>query len=190
MRLSMDKIIIGIAIIIIAIIGSVSAYIVVRDQSNISTVPSGASVIPVVDACDILTQNIAQRTLGANDLMHPDSKKTSTTTSDIATSSCTYATKTTISDTGTTTKGSGVNLIVRSAKTQTGIDANLQLFASLIQDYKPLKNIGDKAVYSTNSPEIYVIKSGNLYLITGYADIYTNNSLAVETAVASKLQFK
>ena len=165
---------------VIAVIGLV-VFIFFNNQqrganSGMGADTSGGDSFVAVDACRVLTQEIADDALGGA------SQKASATTptiqtSDLIVSQCLYS------------RGvNGVGLLVRSARTAAGTASNQAAFG----DQKPhtaedVTDVGDAAFYEPNMGQLNILAGNNWYILTNYKETVSNTSLDANLQVAKRL---
>lgn len=186
----MNKLIIGIAIALFAIIGGIAAYIIMLSPSSSNNTNLSAEANKF-SSCDILTEEIAKSLLG-DELDHPSDGTGDTSTPDLAVSTCHYVTKVNPEEASKDglPKSSGVSLLARVAKTQAGADSNQHLFNNYPAGGQEVEGIGDKAFYSPDFRQLNVLKGNNWYVVTHYVDVITNASLESNKKLAEKLHFR
>jgi hypothetical protein len=191
------KKIIAIVIIIILAVGTVGAYFYInsnvqkRASGTDATVETTAGNYNAVDACSVLTPDIAKQTLGSN-ITKASTPNSTVSSSDITVSTCSYISNAVpTGDVVATPKSSGVWLIVRSAKSAAGADSNkAQFLSDKPSNVKPIDGLGDGAFYNDQFRQLNVLKGNNWYIITAYKDSVLNGSLDSNKAVAAKMNFK
>ncbi len=193
METAKNNIILIIITAVVLVGGGFAAFTVINSSnsptsSNSTSGKSGATPIVAAKACDVLTETAAKQILG-NSLDKSDTLSGDASTKDLSVSNCAYVTK---ADPNATSipKGSGVTLMARVAKTQTGANNNISQFNGDQPGIQTVKGIGDKAFYSTTFRQLNVLKGGNWYIVTSFADSITNSSLDSDKTLAEKLHFK
>ena len=115
-------------------------------SSNPLSLISGDSEVNFteIDACDILTEDIAKEAIG-NNIISTSTGSNKVATNDIVVSSCNYTTSVTTDGGGETPKVSGANLLIRIAKTSVGAESNKSEFVTKDADVENVEGIGDDA---------------------------------------------
>lgn len=197
----MKKVIIGIIIAIIFIAGGAGAYVIFKagtnptaDQpsSDATIKSSSASTFGTVDACSVLTTDIAKSLLG-NDVSKGSTPSSNVSTATIGVSNCSYLKQEspTVDNSGQP-KISGANLLVQYARDDTGANTNKTQFQSGLSssEIQKVNGIGDAAFYNPQFKQLHVLKGSNWYIITYYKDSILNSTLESDKEMAQKLQFK
>lgn len=176
----------SIIIIIIAAltVGAGITYLIAIKPQNSSTTTSTDAAASTVSACDILTPAIAKQFIGSN-VTQPGGSAGDTAIPDMRVSNCLY-----ISSSADVAKMSSVNVLVRAAKTQDGINANKAQFTSLPSGAQSVSGLADKAYYDPTFRQLNVLKGGNWYIVTAYTGSPTNATLATDQKLAKQLRFQ
>lgn len=178
---------IAIIIVLALLVGAgIAYYIAVKPNSNTANTVASSTATSVT-ACDILTATVAKEILGSN-VTQPSGAAGDASTPDITVSNCSYITP--ASTTTSIPKTSGVNVLVRTAKTQEGIESNKNQFTTLPSGAQIVDGIGDKAFYNPTFRQLNVLKGGNWYIVTYYVDSLANATLDTDKKLAQKLQFQ
>ncbi len=195
----MNKLVLGIVGGVVVVGAAVGTYVVLHNNNkatvtNTNTgqsveVKTGSAAIVNVDACDVLTQNIANEVLGAT-ATKGDTSAGNASSDDVSVTNCVYTVK--IDPSATKPNNTkGVSILVRSAKTSTGAATNNDQFGAKkpagVQD---VTGLGEKAYYNPTYKQLNVLKNGNWYIITSYSGSPTNATLESDQALASKLTYK
>ncbi|HUO62004.1 MAG TPA: hypothetical protein VMT96_00950 [Candidatus Bathyarchaeia archaeon] len=181
----MNKFFVGAAVVLLFVVGGV--VIILKSESSTGTTSYSKSSVAStpVSACDVLTQNIAEQILGPN-LTHPDANAGDNSTADLAVSNCSYMTQI-----DANAKSSGVDVMVRAATTNAGTQNNKNEFgAYTTAGATTVKGFGDDAFYDPTFHTLNVLKGGNWYIITSFADNVTNANLDSDKALAEQLILK
>lgn len=189
----MKKFYIAIAAVVI-IAGGAAAYLLLAKPGSNGDSSKGTGSVTVaplsnVKACDILTQDVAKAVLGDN-IDQPDGSVANTSTTDISVTTCNFTTKISASDTTSIPKSSGVSVLARVAKTQTGANDNKEQFKNRPEGVQDVQGLGDSAFYNPGFRQLNVLKGNNWFIVTYYIDSYTNANLDTDKQLAQKLQFK
>ena len=162
-----------------------------NSSSNPLSLISGDSEVNFteIDACDILTEDIAKEVIG-NNIISTSTGSNKVATNDIVVSSCNYTTSVTTDNGSETPKVSGANLLIRIAKTSVGAESNKSEFITKDADVENVEGIGDDAFYNPSFRQLHVLKGNNWYIITAFKDAITNGSLDSNRKLAEKLNFQ
>lgn len=186
----------------VIVVGGAAAIIITRgnDDSSVKVTNSangqstnvrvGEAAVVNVDACDVLTAGVATQILGAG-ATKGDTKTGAASSDDVSVSNCVYYVRpanATPAQIINDTKGNG--LLVRSAKTQTGVTGNKAVFANLPAGDQWVDGIGDKAYFNPNLGQLSVLKGGNYYIVSNYHGKATSGTLESDTALAKLLNFR
>lgn len=187
----MNKLIIGIVVAGLVVIGGVAVFLnITRNSGNVSvSTGSGAdNSYVVLQACDILTKNIVEETLGG---VVPTAKPAegSSTNADIAISTCSYNV---VNGTGSNARTTGSALLmVRSARNSFGAETNKADFdKSRVEDAETVEGIGDKAYYSKLFNQLSILKGHNWYTIATYKGSSDKGTLQGARELAEKLNLQ
>lgn len=196
----MKKIIIGIVIAAVFTAGGAGLYIIFKAGQNQTVDPKydAAKNVKIdpklqygpINACDVLTEEIAKSLLGDN-LNKGSAPADSVTTASIGISNCGYIKQETPAGSAEP-KISGASLLVQFAKDATGAALNKNQFESgiLNADVKKISDVGDSAFYNPQYRQIHVLKGSNWYIVTHYKNSILNSSLETDLELAKKMQFK
>jgi hypothetical protein len=118
--------------------------------------------VKIVDACKVLTPEIAAHYLGET----PETSDTSSTeasSDDINVSNCAYSTKFVI---GQPASLRSASLLARSAKTNDGVDSNKNVFI----DQRPagaetISGYGNDAFWNPSTGQLNILKNNNWYIV-------------------------
>jgi hypothetical protein len=184
-----------IAIVVLALLLGGAGVYVMLTKSNGNTLPRvTSSSTPItatnLDACDILTSDIAKAVVGqAVEKVSPATSVIGTADNNV--SSCYYVTKSITN--GNNTDGpkiSGVSLLVYVAKTESGAESNKGQFTDLSSDVQRVTGIGDAAFYNPQFHQLHVLKGNNWYIINNFKDSVLNSDLDSDKQLAAKLNFQ
>lgn len=192
----MKKVIIGVVIALVFIAGGVGAYLVftnpnqdeVLNNTTTTTKSSNDSKLTTVNACDVLTEEVAKEVIGESVKKITPSTNTAISTPENTASNCYYV----IADASdaSSPKMSGATLIVYSAKSHAGGESNKAQFANKSSDVQQVEGIGDDAFYNPEFRQLHVLKGNNWYILTNFKDTIMNSSLESNKQLAEKLEFK
>lgn len=200
MEEKMKKIIIGIVIASVFIAGGAGLYIIFKSGQNPTVDPKynaakNAKIDPKlkygpINACDVLTEEIAKSLLG-DKLNKGSTPVGSVTTASIGVSNCGFL-KQEVATGSSEPKISGASLLVQFAKDATGAALNKSQFESgiLSSDVKKISDVGDSAFYNPQYRQLHVLKGSNWYIVTYYKNSMLNSSLESDLELAKKMQFK
>ncbi len=189
----MKKYVIGGLIALLFIGGGIGAYLILTNQSRVNapvvstTSSDGTTKLSVVDACDILSEEVVKENVGQA-VEKVSTPQTAVATADIAISNCNYVTRPPKGS--TEVKLSGVSLLVRVAKTTAGGESNKVSFMDKPSDVENVDDIGDDAFYNPQFRQLHVLKGNNWYIITAYKDSILNSTLESNKTLAKKLNFQ
>jgi hypothetical protein len=186
----MNKVIIGVIIAGIVVIGGVAVFLnVTRNSGNVSVTTSDSnSSFVVIGACDILTKDIVEQTLGG---VVPTAKPAegTSTNADISISTCSYNV---VNGSGSKARTTGSALLMaRSARNSFGAEMNKADFdKSRVEDAETVEGIGDKAYYSKLFNQLNILKGHNWYTIATYKGSSDQGTLAGARELAEKLNLQ
>lgn len=157
--------IIGAALLVVAGAGIVTAAILMRS-------PQQAQQDQVVDttvqadkkapkACDILTLTEAKTVLGAAAVTGDNPDTNSNIAEDLKVSSCTY-----VNGAKDVKAIRTSSVLVRSALSSAGIEANKQAFQRPPEGSQTVNDLGDSAFWSPQLGQLFVLKSNSWVTIT------------------------
>lgn len=163
----MSKKIISLTILAVIVIMVIGALVFFNKTANAPKLgqskASKQHTINTVNACDVLTKDIAKQFLKEEPELGSDTAS-SQSSDDIKVSSCTYSTKFVI---GQPSSLKTISLLVRSPKTQTGFDDNLQGFEDQkLSGDEEVSDYGDKAYWSPQNGQLNILKGGNWVIVT------------------------
>ncbi|MEK7447784.1 MAG: hypothetical protein AAB632_03290 [Patescibacteria group bacterium] len=183
----------------IIVVGGIAAVFVYTNKSvNITNtdtgqtteVKTGDNAIVSVDACDILTQDIAKNILG-DAAKKGDLPESQASTKDVSVSSCVYTARIDANGAVSISNTKGASVLVRAAKTNAGSDSNKSQFGTNkpagVQD---VDGIGDKAFFNPAYGQLNVLKGGNWYIIANYSGTAGSGTLESDKQLADLLQIK
>ncbi len=165
--------IIGAVVVVLILGGAVGAVLI---STNKSTAPS-SSKAPVqepftakaVDACKVLTQEIATTYLGETPT-ESSVPQTMEYSEDIAVSNCAFTTKFVV---GQPDSLRSVSLFARTAKTQAGATANQRTFTDqLPEGAQKVTGYGTEAFWDPTLGQLSILKNNNWYIVTGGQSTY------------------
>lgn len=158
------------------------------DTSNIKT---GNDVMVAIDACDVLTNEVAKKVLGEG-VEKGDTTAGTASSDDISVSNCVYTRK------GVTTGSvkeqlasiETVGLLVRAAKNKAGAESNKTPFSSAkpsgVQD---VDGYGSQAYFNPATGQLNVLAGNNWYIISHYTGTsVTKATLAQASELADALK--
>jgi hypothetical protein len=195
----MNKVVLIVTGVVIVVVSGVTIYIFSNKNNNSVTakntnngqsqdVKTGSDVIVAVDACDVLTENIAKQVLG--DTAKNGEIPGGTSTKDVTVSSCVYTARIDPNGKISISNTKGVSVLVRAAKTNTGAGTNKAQFSSAkpagVQD---VSGIGDAAYFDPQFGQLNILKGGNWYIVTNYAGS-TNGTVESNKLLANLLSLK
>lgn len=196
----MNKLVLGIvggvvvvgagAAIVITLNNNKTATVTNTATGQTANVKTGDNAVVKVDACDVLTQSIANQALGAT-ATKGDTSAGNASSEALSVTNCVYTVKidpAAIKPNNT----KGVSVLARSALTSAGAKNNKDQFGPQkpagVQD---VSGIGDAAFYNPQFGQLNVLKGGNWYIVSSYSgSVTTGASLASDTALAQMLTFK
>lgn len=137
----------------------------------------------VKDACGVLTPNLAREVLGGNITTDAENPVT-TEDQQIFLSICHYKSAEKLA--------TGIQLHVRSAKNQQGLNMNLNQFSSTRPtSAQSVNDLGDRAYYVTELKQLHILKDSSWYILSIYSESDENaGSLEKERALAEKMDLK
>jgi len=152
-------------------------------------VKTGSDTLVAVDACDVLTENVAKQILG-DGATKEDTSASSVSSAAVSVSSCVYTAK--IDPNAKKPNNiKGVSILVRAAKSKSGADSNKTQFGSAkptgVQD---VSDIGDKAFFNPQFRQLNILKGGNWYIASSYSGRPTSGTVESDTQLAELLTFK
>lgn len=188
----MKKVIIGVLIACVFILGGIGAYLILTNQSRLNSTDTDSSTESAhtkstIDACIVMPASAVKEFVG-RDVQKVDTPDTASQTSDITITSCNYVAQTSNSKTGASL--SGASLMVRVARNTAGANSNKSEFQNKPAEAKTVKGIGDDAFYNPDFKQLHVLKNGNWYVLTAYRDSILNSSLESNKELALKLTFQ
>jgi len=182
----------------IIVIGGIAViFIFIGKGADVTNTETGKTVkvktsgdkLASVNACDILTADIAKGILG-DTAERGNIQTTQATTKDVTVSDCVYTAKIDPSGKISISNKKGVNVLVRAAISSDGAKTNKDQFDSLrptgTQD---VSGFGDSAYYSPEFGQLNILKSNNWYIVTNYSGTI-NGTLEADKNLASKLVLK
>ena len=137
------------------------------------SIKTGDAAIVAVDACDVLTDAVAQQVLGTG-ATKADTTAGNASSSDVSVSNCNYTYKpvTTGSALEQVQSTHAAGLLVRAAKTKTGVDSNKAVFGPQkpagVQD---VSGYGDQAYFNPQYGQLNILKGGNWYILSNYVGV-------------------
>lgn len=196
----MKKVIIGVLIAALFIVGGAGAFLVMTSDANdINNATSSAAnnksgsnsstSTVVVDACDVLTEKVVKEIIG-QEVQKIATPASGIGTADNSVSNCNFITKMSEAVTSEEPKLSGASLLVYAAKTPAGAESNKLQFKEKPADVQPVEGIGDDAFYNPDFRQLHVLKGSNWYVVTSYKDSILNSSLESNKELAKKLKFE
>lgn len=180
------------------------AFIITRDSddgnkvtvTNSATgkstkVATGESAIINVDACEVLTDGIAQQILGAA-AKKGDTSAGNASSESVSVSNCVYTLR---PETGTIVEKSantrGVAILARSAKDKTGGESNKAQFGpAKPAGVEDVSGIGDAAFWNPKFGQLNVLKGNNYYIVSSYKGRATQGTLEMAKELARLVTFK
>ncbi len=182
----------------IIVIGSIATIIIFTNKgANVTNVETGKTVkvktdgneLASVNACDILTPDIAKSILG-DTAERGNIQTTQATTKEVTVSDCVYTTKIDPGGKVSISNKKGANVLVRSAISSAGAKTNKDQFGSLKPTgVQEVSGFGDSAYYSPEFGQLNILKGNNWYIITNYSGTI-NGTLEADKQLASKLVLK
>lgn len=153
-------------------------YAVYANQTR-SSDTSGAtanSAFIEVNACEVLTQKIADEQLGGASQKAAASTPT-VHSEDLTVSNCLYS------------KGlTGVGLLARSAKTTVGAMSNKDQFRDGRPDgVQNVESIGDAAYFEPTTKQLNILVGNNWYILTTYKEKLSDTTVEQTVELAKKL---
>lgn len=151
---------------LLLICGLTVGYFATRggDKESPSTTPGGTiKRTTITDACKVLTQTIAEQTLGQP--VQPGQNGAQTSSDDLVVSTCTYTTKASTSADLQNVKS--ITILTRSAKTKTGEKSNKDQFSS--QKPVGVANVdgyGSAAFWNSQYGQLNILKNGTWYVLS------------------------
>jgi hypothetical protein len=160
----MNKLVAAIVVAIVAVGGG--AYILAHNSDTTTKTTTKASDISqttyeAVDACDVLTEAVASQVLGASPTKVTD-VPSAISSQHLSGSKCTYYYQTAA---GRQT----VDLLVQSAKDQSGAESNQTQFAELPSDSQWVAGYGAKAYWNARLGQLNVLNNDNWYVLSHYS---------------------
>lgn len=137
-----------------------------------------------VDACSVLTEQVASEFLGEK-VVNGDSQTPDASTDDIVVSNCAYSTKYVV---GKPDSLKTASLLARSAKTIIGADSNRSAFeAQRPAGAQSVEGYGEAAYWNPYTTQLNILKNDNWYIIIGGSTTSTNRSLDQTRILADRL---
>lgn len=167
----MNKIVTIVVVVLVLLVGG-GAYFIVQTKgsnggANSQEVKTGASAYAVVDACDVLTQKIADKVLGAPSTKAGVAADSKTSTKSLSVSNCTYSYRSVTTgpaiEQGESTKR--VSLLVRAAKDKAGADSNKGQFNKIPAGSQSVSGYGDAAFWDPKFGQLNILKDNNWYIL-------------------------
>jgi len=185
----------------VIVVGGGAALLISRGKDNNSVkvtntstgqsqeVKTGNAAFIAVDACDVLTENVAKQILG-DGATKGDTSAGNVSSDAVSVSNCIYSVK--IDPNATKANNTkGVSVLARGAKTQIGADSNKAQFGSAkptgVQD---VSGVGDQAFYNPKFGQLNVLKGSNWYIVSNYSGGATTGTIESDTQLAKLLNFK
>ena len=169
--------------------GNNSVKVTNTSTGQLQEVKTGNAAFVAVDACDVLTENVAKQILG-DGATKGDTSAGNVSSDAVSVSNCIYSVK--IDPNATKANNTkGVSVLARGAKTQIGADSNKAQFGSA----KPagvldVSHVGDQAFYNPNFGQLNVLKTSNWYIVSNYSGSATTGTIESDTQLAKLLNFK
>lgn len=137
---------------------------------------SNSSAFINVNACEVLTQKIADEQLGGSSQKAAASTPT-VHSEDLTVSNCIYS------------KGlTGTGLLARSAKTTVGAVSNKDQFRDGRPDgVQNVDGIGDAAYFEPTTKQLNILVGNNWYILTTYKEKLSDTTLEETVELAKKL---
>ncbi|HEU4966469.1 MAG TPA: hypothetical protein VFT53_03230 [Candidatus Saccharimonadales bacterium] len=168
-----------IALIVVA--GAATALFLVFSHNKTKPNESSNTSYAAVDACSIMTNNVANQILG-NSAIRATTPADAESTSDIAFSNCAYSAGPNIDPPHM------ASLAVRSAKDSAGAASNKSVFtiAGRPAGVQTLTGYGDAAYWDPGMGQLDILKGNNWYIVTNYTGTSPANGIAT-LAMAEQL---
>lgn len=159
-------------------------------SSATKDVKTGKAAIVNVDACDVLTSDIAKQILG-DTAVKGETSAGNVSNENISVTNCVYTAE--IDPNALKFNNTnGVSVLARSAKSDTGATENKANFDSdkLPAGTQNVSGVGDKAFFNPKFGQLNVLKGGNYYIVTNYKGKILDATLEDDKALAELLTFK
>ena len=163
----------------------------VKNTADKSTteVKTGDKALASVNACDILTEEIAKNIIG-DTAERGNIETTQAATKDVTVSDCVYTAKIDPNGKIGISNKNGVNVLVRAAISSDGAKTNKDQFG----DMRPtgvqnVSGLGDSAYYAPEYGQLNVLKGNNWYIVTSYSGAI-KGTLETDKQLAAVLNFK
>jgi hypothetical protein len=156
-------------VIAVLVIGGLAWWLVAKpnDSANTNTATGGSgngTEYAAKDACNVLTQNIADQILGAGAEIGVGNNNTAS--DDVNVSTCTYSAKTDGTIAGVKNMKLAT-LMVRSPLSADGVRSNEQPFNPIKEGAQAVAGYGEKAFWDPEFGQLNVLKNGS-WLILSY----------------------
>ncbi len=185
---------------VVIVVGGVGAFVFARKKDSgtkvtntqtikTSNVKTGEDAVIAVDACDVLTKDVAIKILGDSPTKG-DLSAGNASTNDISVTNCIYSVQ--IQPGALKANNTkGVSVLARSAKTSAGVKSNKYIFGDAKpQGVQDVSGIGDQAFFNPKFGQLNVRKGGNYYIVSNYSGAATSGTLESSTDLAKLLSFK
>lgn len=182
----------------VIVVGGITAIFIFTNKgatvTNTSTgssteVKTSNSTLGSVNACEVLTADIAKNILG-DTAERGNIQTTQAATKDVTVSDCVYTTKIDPAGKISISNKKGTNVLVRAALTNDGAATNKDQFGNKRPTgVQNVNGFGDSAYYSPEYGQLNVLKGGNWYIVTNYNGAI-NGTLESDKQLAAVLSFK
>lgn len=172
----MNKLIIGLVGAVV-VVGAGVVFVVTRggDSAKVTNTTTGQSqeiktgddAFVAVDACDVVTQSVADQVLGSGSTKS-DTSAGNASSDDVSVSNCNYLNKPHTGNPLQDAKnGTTLGLLARAAKSSAGANSNKAVFGSQKPSgVEDLSGYGDKAYYNPQYGQINILKGNNWYILS------------------------
>lgn len=167
------------AVVVTCVVAAGFGVYIFKNRSN-DDQPTPAATLnsQLAKACDILTEDIAKSVLGGTVSKGDEAGSATSSSDDIAVSQCSY---TQVSGETVVSADSvrSANLLIRSARTETGKQANYDAFSEgkTPQNVEIVEGYGTKAFWNPDFGQLNVFDEGNWYIIEFGSTIPSSRTL-------------
>lgn len=188
------KIILGIVIVCVVLAGGYLLYSQFIKKTPVANPEAEQNSLSsqLAKACDILTEDVAKTALNGSVTRGDEVSSATSSSDDIAVSQCSYTQSISPGQTVSPDSLKSVNLLVRSARTDTGKQANSDVFSEgkMPSNAEALSGYGEKAFWNPEFGQLNILKNGNWYIVEFGSTVPSIRSLSDTKDFANTLANK